>query len=347
MHLRLPLRRFIQDSQKTEPARARWGRLQWVLARPLYRFARFDLSQVPAKSRPQALQLELAQWTPFTQSAYYIGWHAAQALVWAWDHTATQAAILAQGLKPARVTVIPETLLQQPQTLGLHLRCGLEGFEGQLWQHSQLTHSRWWAQPPSAEQWLMFQRDAGTPPEQQQNQPITPQPSPMGTKAWLNAANAGQNTANLLPSMAAALAALLLLAPTLWYGLSLYQLQNITAQLQAQKAQLQTAAQPIAQARSEALDHQARITALRALNTYPGQISLMAQFGQALPADKSSVKEWDFSVDQLKATITSPAGMASTNLISLLQQAGPFLEVKALPVRDPQSITFQMQVKSQ
>ena len=33
------------------------------------------------------------------------------------------------------------------------------------------------------------------------------------------------------------------------------------------------------------------------------------------------------------------------DLITLLQQAGPFLEVKALPVRDPLSVTFQMQVQ--
>ena len=345
MPLRLPLRRYIQDSQKTEPSRTRWGSVQWVLARPLYRFARFDLGQVPVKNRSQALQLELAQWTPFAQSAYYIGWHDAHALVWAWDHDATQAAMQAQGLKPARVPVIPETLLQQPQAQGLCLRRCHEGFEGQLWQDSQLTHSRWWPQPPSAEQWLMFQRDAGTPPEQQQNQCDAPLPGQLGPQAWVRAASADNSTASLLPSLAMALAALLLLAPTLWYGLSLYQLQDSMTQLMAQKAQLQNDVKPIAQARSEALDQQARINALRALDLYPGQISLMAKLSQALPPDKSSLKEWDFSAGQLKATLTSPAGIASTNLITLLQQAGPFLEVKALPVRDPLSVTFQMQVQ--
>ena len=45
-----------------------------------------------------------------------------------------------------------------------------------------------------------------------------------------------------------------------------------------------------------------------------------------------------------KMTITSQSDISATFLIGLLQQAGPFRDVKALPGRDPKSVTFQLDV---
>ena len=102
MLFRLPVRRFLQSTEKTQTPENRFGTSQWVLSRPLYRFHTFDLTPVPAKNRTQALRLELAQWTPFANSDYYIGWQGHQALVWGWDADKVKLAIEAQNLKPQR-----------------------------------------------------------------------------------------------------------------------------------------------------------------------------------------------------------------------------------------------------
>ncbi len=341
---RLPVRRFLQSTEKTETPQNRFGALQWVLTRPMYRFQIFDLTQVPAKNRPQALRLELAQWTPFASSDYYVGWHGQQALVWGWDADKVQQAIAAQGLKPQRARILPESVLQTPMENGLCLSRCHEGFEGQLWREGQLERSRWWPQSPAPDEWLMFQRDAGIPPDEQQNQPPAPRVNPLNVQPWVNEAGSASDREMQLERLAIALGILLLLLPTFWYGFSFYKIQSSTSQLHDQQAQLQHEAEPIIQARNQALDYLVRIDALHALAPYPGQLALMAKIAEVLPKDNSYLKDWDFQQGKLKVTITSTSDISTTFLIGALQQTGSFGDVTALPGRDPTSVTFQMDV---
>ncbi len=344
MSFHLPVRRFLQSTEKTETPQNRFGELQWVLTRPMYRFLTFDLAQVPPKNRPQALRLELAQWTPFANSDYYIGWHGQQALVWGWDADKVKQAIAAQGLKPQRVRVLPESVLHTPLEDGLCLSRCHEGYEGQLWRESQLERSRWWPQLPTQDEWLMFQRDAGILPGAQQSQPPAPRASLTNLQPWVSAAGSSSDKALQLERLIIALGILLMLLPTFWYGFGLLKVQHSVAQLHEQQAQLQLEAAPIAQARNQTLDHLARINALLALSPYPDQLTLMAKIAEVLPNDKSYLKDWDFQQGQLKITVTSTSDISATYLIGVLQQAGPFRDVKALPGRDPKSVTFQMEV---
>lgn len=344
MLFRLPVRRFFQSTDKTETPQNRVGAVQWVLSRSLYRFQIFDLSQVPSKNRAQALRLELGQWTPFANSNYYVGWHGQQALVWGWDSDKVVPAIVAQGLKPQRLQILPETVLQTPFQDGLCLSRCHQGFEGQLWRKAQLERSRWWPQLPAADDWLMFQRDAGIPPTEQQNQTPAPRVSPLNVRPWVNQVGSADDKAARWERFAMVLGAFLLLLPTFWYGFSLYKVQVGIAQLRERQTQLQREVEPIIKARSQALDYLARINALRSLAPYPEQLVLLAKIAQVLPQDKSFIKEWDYKPGQLKVTITAPGDISTTGLIGLLQQAGPFRDVKALPGRDPKSVTFQMEV---
>lgn len=344
MLFNLPVRRFLQGTEKTEAPQNRFGALQWVLTRPMYRFQFFDLAQVPPKNRTQALRLELAQWTPFADSDYYVGWYGQRALVWGWNAGKIKHAIAAQGLKPQRVRILPETVLQTPLQDGLCLTRCLEGYEGQYWREGHLERSRWWPQLPAPDEWLMFQRDAGITPDAQQNQPPAPRANPLNERSWVNQAGSSGGDAIQLERLIIALCILLLLLPTFWYGFSLYKVQQSAAQLHDQLTQLQREAGPVAQARSEALDHLARINALRALAPYPGQLALMAKIAEVLPKDNSYVKDWDFQQGQLKVTIASKSDISTTLLIGMLQQSGSFRDVKALPGLDPKSVTFQMDV---
>lgn len=341
---RLPLRRFVQTTGKTEEPPGRLGRTQWVLTRPLYRFQTFDLVQVPARSRSQALKLELAQWTPFANSGYFVGWSGAQALVWSWNADKVSAAMAARGLKPKSVQILPESLLQAPVENGLCLTRCLEGFEGQLWRNTMLARSRWWPQAPTADEWLSFQRDAAVPPNDQQYQPPVAREAQPGARPWLRQSEAAENLAILIERPLIALGLLCMIAPACWFGFSLYKVQQQTEQLLDRQARLQASAAPVMKARSEALDSLARIKALQALARYPGQLALMAKVAEALPNPALTLKDWDFSGHQLKVTLAGPTDVPVTPTIDLLQRAGPFAAVQAVPGRDPKSVTFQMDV---
>lgn len=344
MLFNLPVRRFIQGTEKIETPQNRFGALQWVLTRPLYRFQTFDLAQVPPKNRTQALRLELTQWTPFAESGYYVGWHGQHALVWGWDAGKVEQAIAAQGLKPQRARILPETVLQTPLQDGLCLTRCHEGYEGQLWREAHLRHNRWWPQLPTQDEWLMFQRDAGILPGEQQSQPPAPRASLMNFQPWVNETGSSGDQAMQLERLIIALGILLLLLPTFWYGFGLYNMQQATARLHDQQAQLQLEAEPVLHARGQALNHLMRINALRALAPFPEQLTLMAMVAETLPHDKSYLKDWDFQSGQLKITVASTNDISATFLIGALQQAGPFRDVKSLPGRDAKSVTFQMDV---
>ncbi len=342
--MRFPVRRFLQGTKKTETPSNSLGVLQWVLSRPMYRFHVFDLAQVPSKNRSQALRLELNQWTPFTNSDYYVGWHDKQALVWCWDADKIKQAIKVQGLKPQRARILPESVLQTPIESGLALcRCH-EGFEGQFWREAHLRNSRWWPQLPTQEEWLMFQRDAGISSDEQHVMPPEPCESPLNTKPWVNESGSADDRIIQLERLSMALGMLFLLAPTLWYGFGLYKVQRSSALLHAQQIQLRQKADPILEARSKALSLLERVNELRALSPYPEQLSLMAKIAQVLPRDKSYIKDWNFELGQLKITLASPVDISTTLLIGALQQVGQFKNVKALPGRDPKIVQFQMDV---
>ena len=55
---------------------------------------------------------------------------------------------------------LPETLAQIPHPDGARLVRGLSGFEGQIWDNSNLVASRWWAGQPRASDWDGFIRAA-------------------------------------------------------------------------------------------------------------------------------------------------------------------------------------------
>ena len=331
----------------TEVAQGRFGALQWVLSRPLYRFQTFDFAEVPEKNRSHALQLELTQWTPFANSGYFVGWRGSQALVWGWNADKVHAAIVAYGLQPRRVKIIPESVMQTPIQDGLCVTECREGFEGQLWQSGSLARSRWWPQMPSADEWLSFQRDAAIAPTDQQTLPPAPRHSSHTAKPWLHQSDSAESLGALAERPLMALCVLCLVVGAQWYGLRLYKVEQSTEQLRQQLIQLQTQADPIVRARREALDYLARINTLRGLDRLPDQLTLMGRVAQVLPKDGSSLKDWDFAGHQLKFTVSATTDLSATRIVDSLQQAGPFGDVKALPGRDPKAVTFQMEVIAQ
>ncbi len=346
-YLRIPVRRYCHSEPIAVP-QAGWGSLEWVLARPLYRFKRFDLRQVPRSSRAAALDLQLRQWTPFADSGYHIAWMEGIALAFCWDDEFVGQVIAGQGLKPSRVRIIPETVLRPPpEAIGARLLASLQGYEGQIWTDGQLTHSRCWKDIPTQDDWLAFQRDAGCWPESQQQEAPVPQHLPLGDKPWVRTVGAsGFIVENWRDEKLAYFAlALLLLPPTAWQAARLHNYQLATEQLQAEYAALQQTAAPVAEARGQALQALARVQQLQAIDPYPGQLELLAWVAEKLIRGGDRLTEWDYQDGKLKFTLESAADIqSSSNMVSTLQLSGLFDNVHTQPGKTPKNITLEMDV---
>jgi len=314
----------------------------------LCRFQSFDLAQVPAAKREQALKLELERWSPYLVSGYYIAWSGDSALVWCWDDERVQRALAASKVNPRRLSVVPETLLHPPQAKGLRLMRCLEGYEAQLWDDHRLVQSRWWPALPAAMEWLAFQRDASLPSDQQTGTVPSPVAQPLQAHPWVRAVGMdvhGQRT-RLVERLALGLGILTLALPTLWYGLGMIKLQQAHDQLDARIGQLDRRARPILVARSQALDEIARIQALRRLYLRPDPLVLMAKVAEILPRNDAHIKEWKYQDGKLKLTIAASAPLSTIYLVEAFQKVGYFDGVRALASHEPTSVSLEMDVRA-
>lgn len=312
-----------------------------MLSRPLYRFRRFDLANVPKAQRSQALRLQIRQWSPYVRPGQYVVWGQGYALVWAWDADRLEADLLAQKLKPESTSVIPESMLHPPLADGLRLAACLDGVEGQLWREQLPVHSRWWPEAPSEAEWLNFQRDAGIAPSQSIPEP---QATHWLKRPWAKATDLGREESHTLPHETWLMSgAILLLAGfTTWHGIELAKNRQAVTQLKSELAEAEQTARPLLEARSHALDALARVEALQATNTYPAQLALMAEMAKHLPRDGAYLKEWNYQNGRLKMTVASPNKLSSSLLVKKLQDAGWFRNVQAAPANDPTLLTLTM-----
>lgn len=325
------------------------GRNEWILSRPLYRYARFELKSVPKPQRAQALELQIRQWTPFSRTGWYLLWEHDEALIWAWDADRVEAAMLENALKPKAVSIIPETLLQQGKGQGIHLVSCLEGYEGQVWSERSLLSCRWWPEPPDGAAWINFQRDAGVSPEHQSNSVPPPLPLQWSERPWGRSAALDRSAAygENVEQWALPVVALSLLAVTLWYGAQWVKLQTAIKDRSAELETLDQRARPIIEARGHALEALARIKALQSTDPYPDQLSLLAKVAQSLPKDGSYLKQWEFQGGKLKLLIASPNKMVSSDFVKQFQSLGIFKNVQTVPNNDPASLALSMKVMPQ
>lgn len=342
-----PKRRFSQTRQQVlVPSDARFGGVEWVLSRSLCRFRCFDLASLPKASRAQALSVQIQQWSPYPSAGRYLAWQRNQVLVWIWDADAVVAAIIAQGLKPKRLAIIPESLLRarrSGETLCL-LAC-LEGFEGQVWKAGGLVHSRWWPDVPTTQEWLNFQRDAGVQAEQQRQTVPVPEPLMLNRTPW---ANNQSNVSGGLDAVAEATCvgalALALVGYVGWNLIAGHKIEQALVDQQQELQKLKDQAQPILMARSTAIDHQLRIRELLALNSYPDLTVLLAAVADNLPA-KTFLREWDLQEGRLRFVVQIDNKGSTAELVKSFE-AGPYFRgLQAQPATDGSTLTVSMEVK--
>jgi len=326
-----------------------FGRNVWILSRPLYRYVRFDLKSVPKPQRPQALALHIRQWSPFSRTGWYLLWDEDDALVWAWDAERVEAAVLENKLAQNSINIVPETLLHQCQEQGTYLVSCMDGVEGQVWRHRSLISSRWWPKPPVIDEWVNFQRDAGSHPGSQVSKVPVARPLNLGEVPW--GKSVAQDGAAVYGAKVEAwlvpFIALCLFATTMWYGAQWIKLRTANKTRATELETLNQQAAPIVTARSQALESLGRIKVLLALDPYPNLLVLLSKLAEVLPKDGPYLKEWEFLNGKLKILIASPNKLVTSDYIKLLQSTGFFNNIQAASTSDPYNLTLNMDILSQ
>jgi hypothetical protein len=323
------------------------GRRLWLLSRALCRYRVFPLldDSNPAR-RLAAIDLKIAEWSPYADTARLVYEDGRRIGVWIWDRTAVEAQIEAAGLRPERVTVLPETALQPRGTDGLRHVKTFDGSEGQWWVDGLLAASRWWPQPPDSAEWVRFQRAAGVPPDaatESAGEALLPAELP---RPWLSGSTlrAG-TTAGGLPVVPAywALGAAYVLLIAVYVGQSLGNAVTL-GDIDSELATATANAQPRAAERSDARAALDAVNRLQALAPYPGQLELFVKVSDILPRNGTKVTAWSFQSGDLEFTVAAPTGVEAPAYVKVLQAVPGFTNVSAEHVGDDKVLRIKLKV---
>lgn len=302
---------------------------EWVIARALCRFRRFDLRAIPKAQQAQGLGLQISQWSPYPRTGRAIVMKDGLAQVWIWDAELVEAAQRASGIDPRRVSVVPEPLLHPARLDGACVLHSLEGYEGQIWRRGQLVASAWWPEIPGEAAWWNFLRDASLPPGAQQPRPPQPEALTWLSRPWAQPVSlVSASSVPRLEAAVVAFAAFAFIVSTFWFGAQAYQLSEARAALEQELKQSEAAAAQMFAVRGEALDRLARVEALHALDPYPDALTLMARIGQLIPAGMATLREWEYENGRLKFVLNFQNPVQTSQLVKSLQAVAAFDQVQ-------------------
>lgn len=259
-----------------------------------------DLSHAPVRERAAALRIQLRAWSPFAEFDEYVVWRGARALVWLWDAARLKALMAEAGVKTARA--MPESVLHPPLTEGLRLVRCLDGVEGQHWREGILRDSHWWPDSPTGLDWRRFQRSCGAAVgDIPAIETLTLLPTPWGRhQQALNLLDSRYQRIALFGALALLGGVASMRAGTLWKWLQAN--QALEVELAARRA----AAEPVLQAREQAVADQAVAERLARLSRYPRQLELKVAVSSALTdGGQREVRflEWLYSPGKLEVVV--------------------------------------------
>lgn len=303
---------------------------EWVIARALCRFRRFDLRAIPKAQQAQGLGLQISQWSPYPRTGRAIVMKDGLAQVWIWDAELVEAAQRASGVDPRRIAPVPGPLLPPARAEGVRLLHTPEGYEGQVWRQGQLVSSAWWPDIPDEAAWRNFLRDASLPPGAQPPRPPQAEAVTWLPRPWARPVSLVSATnVPRLEAVVVAFAAFMLITATFWFGAQAYQLSAARASLGQALQQSERAAGQILAVRGEALDRLARVEAFHKLDPYPDALTLMARVGQLIPAGTATLREWEYDNGRLKFVLNLQNPVLTSDLVKSLQAVTAFDQVQA------------------
>lgn len=296
-----------------------------VLARSLCRFRYIPFHDLPKRDRLGYLQVQLQTWEPFPESEYALVMKEDGAVVLAWDQTAYRERCETAGLPTHSHRLIPETLLHPALQEGVELRRCAEGLEGLVWRDGVLVASRWWAQVPNQESWLNFQRGAGVLPGAQIDAPPTIAESlEWAPTLWAEPQRLsdilGQD--RLQEQMVLAFTLLLLALPTLWLLKNWLLLDRQVTTLTKEQQHLEEVAQPVIQARVEALDALTSLEAIVKRVDHPTPVVLLSHLSRQLPRDGNTLRELEWKGARVRLILLPPPSKSRIAYVKALEDGG-------------------------
>lgn len=156
----------------TEPLVA-WRPKIYLISRAACRFSRI---RVPNRNRAglAAAAMQAAHRQDYTNVRTRIDdvGDGGEVGAWTWNGDFT----LKSGAPVSSLRATPETLARRGMSDGARLVRCIDGFEGEIWRDGVLFASRWWREPPSERDWLLFLRAGKASVDDQTSRPVPLQP---------------------------------------------------------------------------------------------------------------------------------------------------------------------------
>ena len=278
-----------------------------------------------------ALRAQSLAWQPFERGALSFALQGDSGLMMAWDASALEEQLTAQGLALDKIELIPEpALCKPPEADGLRLLQLDDGFEGQFWQANFLKSSRWWPELPGTEEWLDFARASGASPGGEGwDECPSPQVPELLDKPWLALRRPGQQLDQVQRAErwligGAGLALLFASMPLVREHWELYTAERVQ---QERLAALKATTAPIARLQDQA--RQSQIAAEQLVSDLRGiqPFDVFRYLSEHLPKEGVLLRELDLEGRKLRLVFELAPGVSRSSLVERMQAGAWFKTV--------------------
>jgi hypothetical protein len=315
----------------------------WVLSRALYTVRIIELKGIPADKKSSAISLAATAWTPFANTTHYIIEQQDSAILCGWDSQVVSNAQALADVMPDDVLVLPETALRDyalpivATDNHLMLYDGLDGVVAvvisNMGKTSRVEAEQWWSLTPNAVEWQNFQRSLGIANDKRtaslQTQKANWRKSPIG---YLHGQKTSTTTSRERWVMA--IAAWLLVIPTLWYANEWRQLHQLKTNAIAKLTATERELDATLGARGQAISGLDRATKLSALFSAPNNLAIFSLVNNVLAqitqAGTLQLTDWELRGSQLKMSLLAPSGNgpSATIIVKAFEKAQTLRDVE-------------------
>lgn len=303
-----------------------------MVGRGYCRYLGIDFEHVPKGKRRQALAHQLVAYSMWEDTDYCVAWQGGFAQLWFWD--ADRIAALLRGQKALGFDRVRKPLLlaeavywQKPASSGLQLfKCG-SGYDLQNWQQSRLIASQWFEMLPDSRQIQRFARSQGL--EASALQVIEPMRQESPWSGVIQPVQSYWQDHKKQLSMGGLACSMLLLSLQL---ITIAQWAVVESGIRSEIAALESSANDLLAARSQARRAQLELANLSQLFTMPDPLASQQAVQQRIPEELSlTLKKWQRNVDRVDLMVEGEI-IDSLGLVQALNQKG-VSNVKVEPTR--------------
>lgn len=313
---------------------------RWIVPRKHCLFYRHNLASVPEKQRTAALVNYLSLLSPFENFSYWSYWQGPDVLIWLWNKTPLvkiQDEYFSDS-KIDEIQSIPESALT-PQHQGGVFCYELEnGYLAQYWHEGLLLGDYWWAATPSPSEWQYFLKSSGAV--------HAPMPKPVLLEfttpvLWPVSVSWNERVRKLERSLMQS-AAFVVIFLLLYFGLGTLRMMLNERSLEKELFVAEQQGQEIVGLREQA--YQQRSQNQTFIELYEkGQLELMLEVAEALPASAGNIQRWLYNNKHLEVLLIDN----SPNLpeyVGRLEAQNSLSSVTAEPASQGRQVLLKMEV---